>query len=129
MSIVVLESPYSGDIQRNIAYGQRIMTDSRERGEIVIMPHLLWTQHHEAPNHFIADDDKIQIVGREKSIEQIKILRTVVDKVVFYTDYGMSSGMVHGLEDCKKRHIEHEFRTIGNLHLDEQNKLARSKVS
>jgi len=128
MSIVILESPYSGDIQRNIAYGQRIMADSRERGEIVIMPHLLWTQHHEAPNHFVSDyDEKYEIknCGREKSLEQIKILRTIADKVIFYTDYGMSSGMVHGLEDCKQRNIEYEFRTIGNLHLDEQNKLVR----
>lgn len=126
--VVVLESPFSGDIPRNIAYGQRIMADSRERGEIVIMPHLLWTQHHEAPEHFVSDYDTkydIKNGGREESLEQIKILRGLADKVIFYTDYGMSSGMEHGLEDCKTRGIKYEMRQIGNLHQDEENKKSR----
>jgi hypothetical protein len=119
--VVVLESPYSGDIPLHVVYGQRVMTDSRSRGEIVIMPHMLWTQHHLAPHSYVDDwDEKYEVPngGREVSLEQIKVLRERADKVIFYTDYGMSSGMQHGLDHCKERNIPYEMRTIGKDPMD-----------
>lgn len=113
-TVIVLESPYSGD---NVAYTQRAMKHAREKGEIVIIPHLLWTQHH----NFVSDWDEKYTVkngGRDVSLEQIKELRRRADKVVFYTDYGMSSGMKHGLEHCKAEHIPYEERTIGDTDID-----------
>lgn len=121
--IVILESPYSGQIPRNVAYAQRAMNDARERGEVVIMPHLLWTQHHLAPNHFVCDwDQKYEVKngGREVSLRQIHKLRKIADKVIFYMDYGLSSGMKDGFDQCKKEGIPYEERFILEKEMDTQ---------
>jgi hypothetical protein len=128
-SVVVLESPYSGDIPLHIVYGQRAMADARTRGEIVLMPHLLWTQHHLAPHFYVDDwDEKYEIPngGRDVSLEQIKVLRERADKVIFYTDYGMSSGMQHGLDHCKAKGIPYETRSIGKDPMDLRMKHVRA---
>ena len=44
MSLVIIESPYAGDIKANIAYARRAVRDSLERGEFPIASHLLYTQ-------------------------------------------------------------------------------------
>lgn len=127
--IVVVESPYSGDVERNIAYAQRAMADARNRGEIAIVSHLMWTQHHEAPRYFVSDyDPKYTLVncGRERSLRQTEQLRKMASKVVFYIDYGFSSGMDAALQHCKEAHIAHEFRQLGQCERDERT--AHSRV-
>lgn len=125
-TVVVLESPLSGNFDQNIAYAQRSMVDSRLRGEIPLVSHLLWTQHHLCPQHFVEDiDEKYFVVGREKSLEDIKTLRRMTGKVIFYLDYGWSSGMKAGLEHCQKENIPYETRTLGNLYLDVENSKRR----
>lgn len=52
MRRVILESPYSGDIETNIAYARRCMRDSLLRGEAPIASHLLYTQ--------VLKDDDVQ---------------------------------------------------------------------
>ena len=42
--LVIIESPYMGDVQRNIAYAQQCMGDSLKRGEAQFASHLLYTQ-------------------------------------------------------------------------------------
>ena len=44
MKRVILESPYAGDIQRNIKYARECLKDSIKRGEAPIASHLLYTQ-------------------------------------------------------------------------------------
>ena len=44
MKRVILESPYSGDINRNIQYARMCVRDSLMRGEAPIASHLLYTQ-------------------------------------------------------------------------------------
>lgn len=44
MRIVVLESPYAGDIERNTNYARDCMRDSILRGEAPIASHLIYTQ-------------------------------------------------------------------------------------
>lgn len=133
--IVLIESPYSGDIPRNIAYAQRCMYDSRMRGEITLATHLLWTQHHLAPQHFVSDyDEKYEVpnCGRDVSLQQICALREMIQreggKVVFYIDYGYSSGMTHGLEHCKRNNIPYEERRLNKLDKDIENASARTFV-
>ncbi len=41
---VILESPYAGDIERNIAYARAAVNDSLIHGEAPIASHLLYTQ-------------------------------------------------------------------------------------
>jgi len=45
-------------------------------------------------------------------------LRERADLVIFYTDYGMSSGMQHGLDHCKASNIPYEMRSIGKDPMD-----------
>lgn len=48
---VILESPYAGEIDRNIRYARACVRDSLLRGESPIASHLLYTQSG------ILDDD------------------------------------------------------------------------
>ena len=41
---VILESPYAGDIERNVKYARMAVRDSLSRGEAPIASHLLYTQ-------------------------------------------------------------------------------------
>ena len=40
----ILESPYSGDVEKNIDYAKKCLKDSLERDECPFASHLLYTQ-------------------------------------------------------------------------------------
>lgn len=101
---VILESPYAGDVERNIVYARKCVRDSLLRGEAPIASHLLYTQEG------ILNDDIPQ--ERQLGIDAGLIWKFVADKHVFYIDYGMSRGMDYALETAKKNNIEIEFRKI-----------------
>lgn len=134
MSLVFLESPFHSKdpivFQRNIAYAQRCMLDSRRRNELPFVSHLLWTQHPESPTYFI-DDEKYRYedIGREKALKDLRIIRKRCDKVIFCIDYGYSSGMLEGLKQCQKENIPYEVRCIGDLEKDEITAKMRLKIS
>ena len=44
MRPVVLESPYAGNVEENVAYARAAIRDSLLRGEAPIASHLLYTQ-------------------------------------------------------------------------------------
>ena len=44
MKLVIVESPYAGDINKNIEYARAAVRDSLSRGESPIASHLLYTQ-------------------------------------------------------------------------------------
>ena len=44
MRLVILESPYNGDVDRNVKYARAALRDSLQRGEAPIASHLLYTQ-------------------------------------------------------------------------------------
>lgn len=92
MRLVILESPYAGDIERNVAYARACMADCLRRGEAPIASHLLYTQ----PG--VLDDDVP--AERALGIEAGLAWGRVVEAVVFYLDLGMSKGMM----DAWKRH-------------------------
>lgn len=86
MRRVVLESPYGGNIDANVAYARRCVMDCLRRGESPLASHLLFTQ----PG--ILDDG---IAGeRQMGIEAGLAWHQVADCIVFYMDLGMSSGML-----------------------------------
>lgn len=41
---VIIESPYAGDVERNVEYARQCLLDSLRRGEYPIASHLLYTQ-------------------------------------------------------------------------------------
>jgi hypothetical protein len=44
MRVVLIESPYAGDVDKNIKYARACMRDSLDRGEAPLAMHLLYTQ-------------------------------------------------------------------------------------
>ena len=104
MKKVIIESPYAGDVDRNLEYARRCLRDSLMRGESPIASHLLYTQDG------ILDD----IIPEERSLGINAGLEwlSVADKHVFYTDYGFSSGMKYALEKSFESDIEVEFRKL-----------------
>lgn len=86
MRLVIIESPYAGDVERNVAYAREAIRDSLIRGESPIASHLLYTQ-----SGILRDEDPTE---RALGISAGHAWRRVCDAVVFYMDHGMSSGMV-----------------------------------
>lgn len=102
MRRVILESPYAGDIERNVEYARRAVRDSLMRGESPIASHLLYTQpgilRDEIPGE------------RWHGISAGLAWRQVADATVVYCDYGIGPGMKHAIDSCDH---EIEFRYIG----------------
>lgn len=104
MRLVILESPYAGDVEANVAYARRCVRDSLSRGEAPIASHLLYTQ----PG--ILNDD---VPGeRRLGIDAGLAWRRVAEASVVYVDRGISTGMNYGIGAARDAGIPVEFRTI-----------------
>jgi hypothetical protein len=104
MKRVILESPFAGDVEKNIEYARMCVKDSLLRGESPIASHLLYTQDG------ILDDDKPE--ERRLGIDAGLAWKEVADLHVFYVDYGISIGMQYGMDFATKKNITYELRTI-----------------
>lgn len=104
MKKVIIESPYAGDVERNLEYARRCLRDSLRRGDAPIASHLLYTQDG------VLDDliPEERSLGIKAGLEWL----TVADKHVFYMDHGMSKGMKNALMRSIEADIEIEFRMI-----------------
>lgn len=100
MRRVILESPYAGNVDRNLAYARACLRDSLNRGEAPIASHLLYTQAG-----VLNDDEPAQ---REQGIAAGLAWQSVADAIVVYTDLGTSSGMQRAIDiaRCACREIE-----------------------
>jgi hypothetical protein len=89
MKKVIIESPYMGDVEKNVDYARKCVKDSLTRGEAPIASHLLYTQ----PG--ILDDNKPgeRKLGIEAGLEWL----SVADIHAFYVDLGWSKGMEYAL--------------------------------
>lgn len=105
MRLVIIESPYAGDVEANIKYARRCVRDSLSRGEAPIASHLLYTQ----PG--VLDDDKPD--ERKWGIDAGLAWRAVAQASVVYTDRGVSSGMQYGIAAAERAGIPVEYRSIG----------------
>lgn len=92
MRLVIIESPYAGDIAANVDYAKRCMRDVLGLGDAPIASHLLYTQ----PG--ILDDDVPE--ERAAGIAAGLAWRRVADVSLFYTDRGWSSGMLAALRSA-----------------------------
>jgi hypothetical protein len=100
--LVILESPYAGNVDANLQYGRECLLDSLSRGESPIAFHLLYTQ--------VLDDDlPVQrALGLDASAEWYE----KANAVVAYTDLGISSGMEKGISLAENLSIFVEYRKI-----------------
>ncbi len=104
--LVILESPYAGEVTTNEDYARDCMRDSLLRGEAPYASHLLYTQ----PG--VLDDD----VPNERSLGIAAgfAWRRVAQATVVYTDLGISHGMELGIADAKTRGVPVEFRQLAD---------------
>ena len=103
MRLVILESPYAGDVERNTLYARRGLKDSLMRGEAAIASHLLYPQ---VLNDLIPSK-------RQLGIEAGLAWRKVAEATVVYQDYGISPGMEYGIQLANEQGIPIEYRSIG----------------
>lgn len=104
MKRVEIESPFSGDVERNLTYLRACMRDCLLRGEAPIASHALYTQ----PG--VLDDEIPE--ERKLGMEAGKFWTPCAEAVVVYTDYGISSGMEWGIARAEEMGIPIEFRTL-----------------
>ena len=105
MRLVIIESPYAGDIAANRAYAVACVRDCLTRGEAPFASHLLYTE---------ALDDA-QPDQRAHGIAAGFAWRASAAATVVYTDRGISGGMRLGIEHANALastgHVV-EYRTI-----------------
>lgn len=90
MRLVIIESPFAGDIERNLRYLRAAMRDCLKRGEAPYASHALYTQ----PG--VLDDG--DAAERKHGIEAGFAWRKHADATVVYTDLGTSTGMGYGIK-------------------------------
>lgn len=105
MRLVIIESPYAGDVAANEAYARACVRDSLARGEAPIASHLLYTQ----PG--VLDDNAP--AERQWGIDAGLAWRRVADASIVYTDRGVSAGMKYGIAAAEAAGVPVEYRTLG----------------
>jgi len=106
MKLVILESPFAGDVSTNVAYARACVRDSLLRGEAPIASHLLYTQEG-----ILNDDIPAE---RLQGIVAGLAWRAVAHGSVVYTDLGVSRGMQYGIDKAIAAGVEVEYRSLEN---------------
>jgi hypothetical protein len=104
MKLVMVESPYAGDIEINLQYARACMADCLKFDEAPFASHLLYTQEG------ILNDN----VPSERSlgIRCNLAWQEAADYIVFYTDLGISDGMRDALICAIKTDKQVIFRRL-----------------
>ena len=92
--LVIIESPYAGDVEANVTYARAALADSLRRGEAPIASHLLYTQ----PG--VLDDAVPE--ERRLGINAGLAWGRVADATVVYVDRGITPGMEQGIERARR---------------------------
>ena len=106
MRRVIIESPYAGDIEANVAYARRCIRDALKRGEAPIASHLLFAQ----PGILRDDVPEERQLGIAAGLAWI----AVADAMVLYLDRGTSPGMQEARRAAEAIGLQWELR-----HLDQ----------
>ena len=108
MRLVIIESPYAGDIPANLAYLDRCILDCLSRGEAPFASHRL----------YVTALDDADPVEREQGIQAGFAWRSAAAATVVYLDRGISRGMQYGIDHAIELtpggHCL-EYREIGDL--------------
>lgn len=105
MVLVVVESPYAGDVQLNTEYARACMHDCLLRGEAPFVSHMLYTQAGVL-------DDTVP-AERQLGINAGFAWRIHAQKTVVYEDLGVSSGMQAGINHAYSVGHTVERRRLG----------------
>ncbi len=104
MRLVILESPYAGQIERNKTYARACVRDSLSRGEAPLASHLLYTQEG-----ILRDEDPKE---RQWGIAAGLAWGKHAEATVVYADHGYSSGMIQGIKNAEDAGRPCEVRFI-----------------
>jgi hypothetical protein len=101
MRLVILESPFAGDMIKNLRYVRAAMHDCLMRGEAPFASHALYTLPGVLNDGIPAE--------RSLGIEAGLAWGKRADATVVYTDLGISPGMQQGIERAQRegRPVEH----------------------
>jgi len=102
--LVILESPFAGDIEKNLEYARKCMRDCFLKNEFPFASHLLYTQEG------ILDDAIPE--ERKLGIHAGLTWGKFAEVTVVYTDLGITEGMKQGIERAKKEGRTIEIRKI-----------------
>ena len=105
MKLVSVESPYAGDVERNVRYAKACVRDCLKRGEAPYASHLFFTQEG------LLDDTVPE--ERKLGMEAGKAWEVAARLSAVYTDLGMSGGMKWGIEQAEKAGRKVEYRELG----------------
>ena len=104
MKLIVIESPYAGDVERNVRYCRACMHDSLKRGEAPFASHILYTQEG------ILDDDIQE--ERDWGIAAGFAWGEKAELTAVYADLGISKGMEFGIAEAHKQGRPIEYRLL-----------------
>lgn len=104
MRLVVVESPYAGDVERNVRYARLCLRDCLIKGEAPFASHLLYAQEGVLKDEIPAE--------RKLGMEAGFAWGFVADAVVVYTDLGVSEGMREGIVRAEFEGCPVERRTL-----------------
>ena len=107
MKLVVIESPFTGDVARNLRYARAALRDSLLRGESPLASHCLYTQPG-VLDDTLPDERRRGIAAGHAWMEK-------ADFVAVYSDLGISRGMRQGIDEAEARKVPVIYRTIGWL--------------
>lgn len=105
MRLVILESPYAGDVERNIKYARACLRDSLVRGDAPLASHLLYTQPGVLNDSIPAE--------REWGIAAGLAWGAAAAATVVYTDLGITEGMAYGIDQARADGRVIEYRQLG----------------
>jgi hypothetical protein len=105
MKLVIIESPFAGDVPRNLRYLRAAMRDCLLLGESPFASHALFTQ----PG--VLDDGRP--VDRERGLLAGFAWRIVANLTVVYTDLGITPGMRDGIEHAREVGCPIDHRELG----------------
>lgn len=106
MRLVILESPYAGDVAGNVDYARQCMRECLLRGDSPIASHLLYTQ----PG--VLDD--LDPTERQLGIDAGLAWHEVSDATCVYVDRGITRGMAYGIQKAIQQNKSVEYRRLGD---------------
>ena len=105
MRLIILESPFAGDVDANVIYARACLRACLLRGEAPIASHLLYTQEG------VLDD--LDSAQRALGIEAGLAWRARADGAAFYVDRGWSQGMLAARQIYDGEGFPYEIRHLG----------------
>lgn len=104
--LVIIESPYRGEVDKHLQYARACVNHALRIGEAPIASHLLYTQHG------ILDDNNEpdRLLGMASGWAWYQVAHACV----VYTDLGITSGMIEGMNQATNYRVQIDYRRLGD---------------